>query len=87
MLKNTVNTISIPLLLLFKKCLKYCQFPNVWKKARKMPIFKKGDKHDPSNYRPTALLSSVGKIIERIIHKNLHNFMIDNYLIGRISSK
>ena len=57
------------------------KFPNVWKKARIMPIFKKGDKHDPSNYRPIALLTSVGKIFERIIHKNLHNFMIDNNLI------
>ena len=31
-LKNTVNTISIPLLLLFNKCIEYSQFPNVWKK-------------------------------------------------------
>ena len=51
-----------------------------------MPIFKKGDKHNPSNYRPIVLLSSVGKIFERIIHKHLHNFMIDNNLIYKYQS-
>ena len=42
MLKQTVNSISIPVLLLFQKCLEYWKFPSVWKRARVMPIFKKG---------------------------------------------
>ena len=84
-LKNTVDTISIPLLL-FNKCIEYSQFPNVWNKAHVMLISKKGDKHSPSNYRPIALLSSVGKIFESIIHKHLHNFMIETNLLCKYQS-
>ena len=36
-------------------------------------IFKKGDKSQPSNYRPVALLSCIGKLQERVVFKNLYN--------------
>ena len=51
MLKGTKNAISKPLKVLFNKCLAKCIFPLLWKKSKIMPIFKKGDKHIPSNYR------------------------------------
>ena len=36
--------------------------PDIWKLANLVPIFKKGDKFQPSNYRPAALLSCIGKL-------------------------
>ena len=39
-----------------------------------IPIFKIGDKSLPSNYRPVALLSCLGKLQEKIVFKNLYNF-------------
>ena len=42
-------------------------FPNACKVAKLKPIFKNGKKTDPSNYRPISLLSSILKIIERVI--------------------
>ena len=56
-------------------------FPEAWKVANVIPIFKKGDKSLPSNYRPVALLSCLGKLQERIVFKNLYNFLIDNNLL------
>ena len=34
-------------------------------------IFKKGDKSQPSNYRPVALMSYIGKLQERIVFKKI----------------
>ena len=46
-----------------------------------MPIFKNDDKSNPSNYRPISLLSCVGKVMERVVYKNIYNHIIDNSLL------
>ena len=43
-----------------------------------IPIFIKGDQQDYNNYRPISLLSSIVKIIEKIIHKRLFKFLNNN---------
>ena len=45
------------------------------KKSIVIPIFKKGDKCSPNNYRPISLISHVGKVFERIVVKVLTNYL------------
>ena len=56
-------------------------FPDTWKLANVIPIFKKGDKSQPCNYRTVALLSCIGKLQERIVFINMYNFLIENNLL------
>lgn len=80
-LKNVKHTISKPLVKLFNKSLRGGIFPDLWKSAIVMPLFKKGDKHSPSNYRPISLLSCLGKLMERCVYKYIYNHLITNKLI------
>ena len=46
-----------------------------------MPLFKKGESHLASNYRPISLLSCVAKLMERVLYKHFYNHLITNDLI------
>jgi hypothetical protein len=46
-------------------------------------FLKKGNKDEPSSYRPISLISCVAKVMERIIFKHtcMYNYLHTNYLI------
>merc|ERR1712074_177139 len=51
-------------------------YPDELKIAKCIPIYKKGKKDDPSNYRPISVLSSINKIYEKLIHQRLYKHLI-----------
>lgn len=73
MLKVSPEKIAIPLRIIFNKSLEQRKSPKSWKKAKVIPIFKKGDYSYPSNYRQILRISCVGKVMERIVHKHVYN--------------
>ena len=81
LLKETVNSISLPLSLLFNLSLQKGIFPSEWKLAHVMPLYKKGDKSDVSNYRPISVISCVGKLFERVVFKHISNYFNENKLL------
>ena len=58
-------------------------FPLKLKQALVIPVFKKGDKYCINNYRPISLLSSISKLIEKLMLSRLlsylsaHNILAD----------
>ena len=40
-----------------------------------MPIFKKGDSNQASNYRPVSLLSQFSKVLAKLICNRLHHYL------------
>ena len=64
-----------PLTHICNKILSTGTFPARLKFSEVRPLFKKGSKGELSNYRPISLLTTFSKIIERIIYKNLYNYL------------
>ena len=75
-----------PLTKLFNKSLNERKFPTQWKLAYVTPLYKKGPKELCSNYRPVSLLSCVGKVFERCVHKHVFNYLNDNALLTPLQS-
>ena len=49
--------------------------PDSLKLAKVIPVYKKGDKSQPGNYRPISLLSVFDKVLEKLICKRLCDFL------------
>ena len=81
LLKEGANQLAIPLSTFYNTLLSRSLFPSAWKRANVTPIFKKGDPSEPSNYRPVSLLSCIGKVMERCIHKYLYNFLTSHNIL------
>ena len=59
------------LVVLFIKCIEEEHIPDAWKLAHVVPIHKKGQLSDVSNYRPISLLCIISKIYEKVIRQHL----------------
>ena len=78
MIQLSCKSIAKPLYLLFRNCFEASTFPIEWKKANVIPVYKKGNKQEISNYRPISLLPIFSKIFERIIFNNICDYMHEN---------
>ena len=78
LLKEGANQLSFPLSKFFNRLIISGQFPQSWKKANVTPVYKKGEKQLCNNYRPISLLSALGKVMERYVHKYVYNYLIQN---------
>ena len=85
-LKEISYPISKPLCDLFNYSLSHGIFPDVWKQANVSPLYKKDDPSLVCNYRPISLLSSIGKVMEKIVHKHMFNYFNDHSLITCLQS-
>jgi len=54
------------------------EVPDDWRITSVTPIYKKGRKEDPGNYRPVSLTSVPGKIMEQFILSALTGHVKDN---------
>ena len=81
-LKELAEQLAYPLKTLFNKTMKEGKIPVKWKRAEVRPIFKKGSKQNPGNYRPVSLTSVVCKLFEGFIRDALYTQLTSNHLLS-----
>ena len=80
-LKLSAPVITDTLTYIFNLCLEKNYFPNAFKKAKVIPIYKSGNSTDPSNYRPISIISTLSKPLEKHINKHLLRHFDTNNLL------
>ena len=83
LLKFVKNAISEPLTIIINQMLRVGIFPDLLKISKVVPVYKKDDNTNLSNYRPISLLPSMSKIFEKVILEQLFTYLEDNNLIHR----
>ena len=81
-LKQLSEGLALPLSIIINKCFTSGSFPSRLKTSRVIPIFKKGDENDPSNYRPISLVPVLSKPIEISLNNRLTAFLERSSLLS-----
>ena len=66
---------------LFQRSLDSSEIPQDWKSALVTPIYKKGNRCDPQNYRPVSLTSVICKTMEHILISQIMNYLEMNSIL------
>ena len=74
LLKRISKIIAPPLCVIINQSLITGIFPDRLKFAKVIPLFKKGDGQLFDNYRPISLLSSISKVVEKIVFIQVYDY-------------
>ena len=81
LLKSCAEEVAYPLHLIYSRSLHEGRVPKNWKSSLVIPIFKKGARYNPLNYRPISLTSVCCKTMERIVCTHLRDYLETNSLL------
>ena len=74
-LKEVAHEIAPAPSFIFQASLSQDTVPDIWKTALVVPVFKKGNKKDPGNYRSVSLTCICSTILEHIIYSCLSDHL------------
>ena len=77
LLIETSEQIAPSLALLLNKSLEESVFPDEWKLANIVPVYKKDDRQYVENYRPISLLTIISKVLERCVLVRLRDHLLE----------
>jgi hypothetical protein len=82
LLQELREEVAPALTVMFSQSLRSGVVPEDWRNANVTPIFKKGKKTDPGNYRPVSQTSVCCRILETIIRDGTMEHLLRNRLLA-----
>ena len=80
-LKDGASILATPVTELCNLSISLASFPDDCKQAKMKPLFKKGSKDDPKNHRPISLLPQISKVIEKLVHEQVQEYLNKNKIL------
>ena len=74
-IKIASPAISDSLTHIFNQAITLSSFPDEWKMARVIPLYKNGQRNVAGNYRPISVLPAISKIMEKILYNQLYSYL------------
>ena len=76
-LKDSAASIAPIITHIVNLSIKQGRVPQDFKIAKVTPLYKKGSKLDPGNYRPISILSSISKVMEKIVYEQVEKYLAE----------
>ena len=75
LIKKSKYVLIKPLTIIYNTIFSSAKYPDKWKLAKVIALYKKGKHSLPENYRPISLLDCFGKILEKLMYKQMISFI------------
>ena len=80
-LKEAANELAPVLAFIFNLSYQSAVLPTDWLSANIAPVFKKGTRSDPANYRPISLTSISCKIMQHVVYSQIMSYLDRNKIL------
>ena len=70
-LKIIAKGLAPALTSMYNNCISLSQWPTQWKMGVWTPLYKREDRLDRKNYRPITTLTTIDKIFEHLLHRQV----------------
>ena len=81
LLKDIIDYIALALTEVFNKSMMTGKFPTVMKLAEVVPLYKSKEHSLEVNYRPISLLTTMLKVLEKLVYRRVYKFLQDTHQI------
>ena len=81
LVKDAAKFIAYPIISISSSTIMNVVFPGVWKTASVTPIHRSGSKSDLNKYRPISVISVFARMLERLVHDQLSEFLTFNNIL------
>ena len=82
LLKSCADVLAYPLAVIIGRSLSTGSYPTQWSQSCVVPLFKRGSRTTPSNYRAVSLTSVPCKVAERLVVGHIMSFLDSNSVLS-----